>query len=159
MAELTSASRVTLGCFEVGKHLYAIDVVQVREVVRWQASTPLPGAPSLIDGVVDLRGAVIPVVDLGVVFRGVATRASGDARIVVVEVEGLVMGLIVDAALEVLQVDAVALEDPPALTTQAGYDAVRAVLRRTDQGPILVLSLDHILESVYRSALPGREVA
>jgi chemotaxis signal transduction protein len=59
----------------------------------------------------------------------------------------------VDAAIEVLLVDVSALEDPPALATQAGYDATRAVVRRPDAAPILVLSLDHVLESVYRSAL------
>jgi chemotaxis signal transduction protein len=63
------------------------------------------------------------------------------------------MGLAVDAAVEVMSVDAIALEDPPALATQAGYDAVRAVVRRPDEAPALVLSLEHILESVYRSAL------
>jgi chemotaxis signal transduction protein len=63
------------------------------------------------------------------------------------------MGLAVDAAVEVISVDAIALEDPPALATQAGYDAVRAVVRRKDDAPALVLSLEHILESVYRSAL------
>ena len=45
------------------------------------------------------------------------------------------------------------LEDPPALATQAGYDAVRAVVRRDGESPVMVLSLDHILESVYRSGL------
>jgi purine-binding chemotaxis protein CheW len=159
MPELSSGAPVTLGCFEVGSQLYAIDVVQVREVVRWQAPTPLPRAPALIDGVVDLRGAVIPVVDLGIVLRGVATRAGGDARIAIVEVDGLVMGLVVDAAVEVLEVEAAALDDPPALTAQAGYDALRAVVRRPGRDPIMVLSLDHILESIHRSAPPASEVA
>jgi CheW-like domain. len=79
---------------------------------------------------------------------------SATARIAIVESDGLVMGLAIDAAVEVMSIDAIALEDPPALATQAGYDAVRAVVRRKDDAPALVLSLEHILESVYRSALP-----
>jgi len=152
-------ARIMFGCFEVGGNLYAIDVGQIREVVRWQPPTPLPGAPALIDGVVDLRGAVIPVVDLGRVLRGVPVDGTDVARIAIVEVDGLVMGLVVDAAVEVLHVDARGLDDPPALAAQAGYDAVRAVLRRPARDLILVLSLDHILESIYRSAFSASEVA
>ena len=62
-------------------------------------------------------------------------------------------------AIEVIQVDAAAMEDPPALVIHAGYDAARAVVRRSDAEPIIVLSLESLLESVYRSALPAREDA
>jgi purine-binding chemotaxis protein CheW len=155
MPEIASSggSRVTLASFRIGDAVYALDVAHVREVVRWQAITPLPVAPRLIEGVIDLRGAVVPVVDLARALGAGSVAAGPTARIAIVEADGLVMGLAVDAALEVISVDAVALEDPPALATQAGYDAVRAVVRRADDVPALVLSLEHILESVYRSAL------
>jgi chemotaxis signal transduction protein len=65
--------------------------------------------------------------------------------------------LTVDAAVEVLQVGSASIEQPPALATQAGYDAARAVVRRPDSEPIVVLSLEYLLESVYRSALTTRE--
>jgi len=153
----TEGARVKLAVLRVGNAVYALDVAQMREVVRWQTITPLPVAPRLIEGVIDLRGAVVPVVDLARALQAGAVVASSTARIAIVESDGLVMGLAVDAALEVISVDAIALEDPPALATQAGYDAVRAVVRRKDDVPALVLSLEHILESVYRSALPGRD--
>jgi purine-binding chemotaxis protein CheW len=146
-------SRVTLGCFQVGEGVYALDVSHVREVVRWQSITPLPKAPELIEGVIDLRGVIVPVIDLGKALAGRPIGPTLDTRIAIAEVDGLLMGLIVDAAIEVLLVDVSDLEDPPALATQAGYDATRAVVRRPDAAPILVLSLDHVLESVYRSAL------
>jgi len=153
----TEGARVKLAVMRVGNAIYALDVAQMREVVRWQTITPLPVAPRLIEGVIDLRGAVVPVVDLARALQAGAVTASATARIAIVESDGLVLGLAVDAALEVISVDAIALEDPPALATQAGYDAVRAVVRRKDDVPALVLSLEHILESVYRSALPGRD--
>jgi hypothetical protein len=56
-------------------------------------------------------------------------------------------------------VDVTRLEDPPALATQTGYDAARAVVRRPDADPIMVLSLEHLLETVYRSALTSKEDA
>jgi purine-binding chemotaxis protein CheW len=150
---------VTLGCFEVDGRLYAIDIAQVREVIRWQPVTPLPKAPALIEGVIDLRGAMVPVVDLGRSLGGERVEIGPRARIAVTEVDGLVVGLIVHAAVEVLAVEASALEDPPLLATQAGYDAARAVVRRPDAEPILVLSLEHLIESVYRSALPAMEAS
>jgi purine-binding chemotaxis protein CheW len=156
-AETFGQNQVTLGCFEVGGRVYALDVTYLREVVRWQPVTPLPKAPLLIEGVIDLRGAVVPVVDLGRALGGEPAKTGSRSRIVIAEVEGLVLGLAVDAAIEVLPVNAAAMEDPPGLATQAGYDTTRAVVRRADSDPILVLSLDHLLESIYRSALSPKE--
>jgi purine-binding chemotaxis protein CheW len=152
-------NEVTLGCFEVGGRLIAIDVLNVREVVRWQSVTPLPKSPALIEGVIDLRGALVPVVDLRRALDGRKVEQSIRTRIVVVETDGLVVGLVVDAAVEVLQVGAASLEDPPFLAMQAGYDTARAVVRRPGLEPIVVLSLDHLLESVYRSVLSDHENA
>ena len=150
-------ARVTLGCFEVGGRTYAVDVAHVREVVRWQPVTPLPLAPKLIEGVIDLRGSVVPVIDLARAL-GVETREPGlHSRIAVAEIEGLAVGLVVERASEVIAVDVTSLEDPPQLATQAGYDMMRAMIRRPDSEPIPVLSLENLLERVYRSALEGEE--
>jgi len=145
--------RVELACFEVRGQLFGIDVQQIREIVRSQVVTPLPQAPGLIEGVIDLRGAIIPVVDLGRALGGEPIEHGRRARIAIVEVEGLVFGLRVDAAADVLAVAAADIDAPPPLVAQAGYDAVRAVVRREGEDPALVLSLEHLLESVYRSAL------
>jgi purine-binding chemotaxis protein CheW len=158
-AETFGQNQVTLGCFEVGGRVYALDVTCIREVVRWQSVTPLPKAPVLIEGVIDLRGAVVPVVDLGRALGGDPVKAGNRSRIAVASVEGLVLGLAVDAAVEVLPVDVTAMEDPPSLAMQAGYDAIRSVIRRPGADPILVLSLEYLLETVYRSALPSKEEA
>jgi purine-binding chemotaxis protein CheW len=121
--------------------------------------TRLPKAPRLIEGVIDLRGVVVPVVDLGRALDAEPVVVSTSARIAIVEVEGLTMGLAVDAAVEVLTVEVSALEEPPQLATHAGYDAARAVVRRPNAEPIMLLSLEHILECVYRSARANQENA
>jgi len=148
-------SPVLLGCFEVGGHTVAIDVAQLREVVRHRAATPLPGAPASIEGVIDLRGTLVPVVDLARILGGVAMRGGPQARIAVAEVDGIAIGLAVDAAVQILSVQGGALGDPPALAVQSGCAATRAVLRRPDAAPIAVLSLEHVIESLYREALAG----
>jgi purine-binding chemotaxis protein CheW len=155
----SSGNEVTLGCFEVGGRLVAIDVANVREVVRWQPVTPLPKSPALIDGVIDLRGTLVPVVDLGRALGERKVEPATGTRIVVAETDGLVVGLTVDAAVEVLQISATSMEDPPSLATHAGYDAARAVVRRPDAEPIVVLSLESLLEAVYRSVLTTHEDA
>lgn len=146
-------SSVLLGCFEVGGHTVAIDVSQLREVVRHRAATPLPGAPASIEGVIDLRGTLVPVVDLARILVGTALREGPQARIAVAEVDGIAIGLAVDAAIQILSVRGGALGDPPALAVQSGCAATRAVLHRPDEAPIAVLSLEHVIESLYREAL------
>lgn len=157
--DLTAAAQggIELACFGVGEHTFAIDVQQVREVARCPAITPLPKAPPLIEGVVDLRGRVIPVVDLGRALLGAPLEADALARVAVLEADGLVFGLRVGSAADVLSLPASALEEPPLLATQAGYDAIRAVVRREGASPVLVLSVEHLLESVYRSAKAKEE--
>jgi purine-binding chemotaxis protein CheW len=151
------ASEVLLGCFEVGGLTVAIDVSQLREVVRHQAATPLPGAPASIEGVIDLRGTLVPVVDLGRLLGGAALRAGPRSRIAVAEVDGIAIGLAVDAAIQILAVQGAALGDPPLLAVQSGCGATRAVVRRPDAAPIAVLSLEYLIESLYREALAGVE--
>jgi len=150
-------SRIELACFEVHGQLFGIDVQQIREIVRSQTVTPLPRAPGLIEGVMDLRGAIIPVIDAG---RALGDRPSSEgprARIAVLELDGLVFGLRVDAAADVVAVAAGDIGEPPPLVSHAGYEVVRAVVRRAEGLPTLVLSLEHLLERVYRSALGGEQ--
>lgn len=158
-AIVSARGEVSLGCFEVGGRSVAIDVANIREVVRWQPVTPLPKSPELIEGIIDLRGALIPVVDLGRALDGRKVEQSSHTRIVVAEADGLVVGLTVDAAVEVLQVGASAMENPPSLATEAGYAAARAVVRRPNASPIVVLSLENLIESLHRASLREHEDA
>jgi purine-binding chemotaxis protein CheW len=149
---------VDFACFEARGRVYGIEVLQIREIVRSQEVTPLPRAPELIEGVIDLRGVVIPVIDLGRVLCGQRAEEGSETRIAILEVDGMVLSLRVDAAVDVISVEASDVDEPPALATHAGYDTVRAVVRRADAPPVLILSLEHLLESVYRSPLPSAGV-
>jgi purine-binding chemotaxis protein CheW len=149
---VATETTVDLACFETRGRVYGIDVLQIREIVRCQEVTPLPRAPQLIEGVIDLRGAVIPVIDLGHALCRERVEPGPESRIAILEVDGMVLGLRVDAAVDVISVEARDVDDPPALATHAGYDTVHAVVRRADAPPVLVLSLEHLLESIYHSA-------
>jgi purine-binding chemotaxis protein CheW len=150
-------NEITLACFEARGRDYALDVTLVREIVRSQEITPLPNAPELIEGVVELRGGIIPILDLSRVLGGEAAPVTNRSRIVVLDCDGLLMGFCVEAATDVMSLDPALLEDVPELAAQAGYDTVRAVVRRAEGAPVMVLSVENIIETVYRSALakPG----
>lgn len=149
----SESAQVELACLEVRGQIYGIDVQQVREIVRAQTLTPLPRAPELVEGVIDLRGVIVPVVDLGRALGGAPIADAATSRIAIVEIDGLVFGLRADAAAEVLAVPGSSVQSPPALVAQSGYDAIRAVVRRPDLPPVLVLALESVLETVYRSKL------
>jgi purine-binding chemotaxis protein CheW len=153
----TSAGSIELACFAIGDVTLAVDVSHVREVARCPALTPLPKAPHLIEGVIDLRGRVIPVVDLGRALLDLPVSDDPLARVAVLECDGLVFGLRVGAAADVVTLDASALDEAPQLATHAGYDAVRAVVRRDGAPPALVISVEHLLERIYRSARGSEE--
>lgn len=148
-----AASEVSLACFEACGRNYALDVALVREIVRSQEVTPLPSAPELIEGVVELRGGLVPVLDLSRVLGGPASTVTTQSRIVVLNCDEMLLGLCVDAATDVLSIDPALLEDVPNLATQAGCDVVRAVVRRPNAAPVMVLAVETILGNVYRSAL------
>jgi purine-binding chemotaxis protein CheW len=145
--------RVELACFAVRGQQYGIDVQHIREIVRAQTVTPLPRAPGLIEGVIDLRGAIVPVIDAGRALGDQPSVEGPRSRIAILELDGLVFGLRVDAAEDVVAVAAADVGEPPPLVAHAGYDAVRAVVRRAEGLPTLVLSLENLLERVYHSAL------
>jgi purine-binding chemotaxis protein CheW len=148
-------STVKLACFMIGDATYALEVECVREIVRMAKITPLPNAPELIEGVIDLRGNLIPVLDLARVLGRGEGQSDSRARVAVLDFSGLVFGLWVDSASQVLTLDASRLEDVPELASHAGYDAVSSIVRREGESPVMVLSLDSVIESIYRSA-PSR---
>jgi purine-binding chemotaxis protein CheW len=150
-------ARVELACLELRGRVVAIELAYVREIVRAEALVPLPHAPRLIEGVMELRGGgVVPVVDLGRALDGEPLAPARGQRVALVEVEGLRFGLRVEAAVDVLAVDASQVEPTPALATQAGYTAVRGIVRREGKPPALILCLEHLLASLER---PGVEEA
>ncbi len=155
--ETIARDEIQLASFELGGRTLGIDVRQIREIVRDQPTTPLPRAPGLVEGVVDLRGRIVPVVDLGRALEGKPVERSPASRLVVVETEGLTLGLRVSGAADVLTLPSASVEAPPDLVTRAGRQAVRAVVRREGEPPLLVLSLEDLVESVHRSA--GEEAA
>ena len=137
----------------LGAEEYGIDILRVQEIRSYETPTHIANSPAYRKGVVNLRGVIVPVVDLGRALGGAPIADAATSRIAIVEIDGLVFGLRADAAAEVLAVPGSSVQSPPALVAQSGYDAIRAVVRRPDLPPVLVLALESVLETVYRSKL------
>lgn len=95
---------------------YGLEILKVQEIIRMQNMTRVPNAPSFIEGVINLRGRVIPVVGLRKRFGLEAREKDKDTRIIVIEVKGEVMGFEVDSVSEVLRIPAETVEPPPRLS-------------------------------------------
>lgn len=107
--------------FRVGKEEFAVTIAAVKEVQPWTQPTPVPEAPPMVEGVMNLRGDIIPVIDLGRLFRTARLKSSEESKTIVMELDGQQAGFIVDDVTEVQTVGAAQVSPPsPVLRGQSG---------------------------------------
>jgi purine-binding chemotaxis protein CheW len=123
-----AASMVELISFEIGGQEYCIDVRSVREIRGWTATTPMPQTPDYILGVINLRGAVMPVLDLRCRLGLGKTEPSSRHVIVVIQDGTKMAGVLVDGVQETFQVAASLLQAPPAMDSSATDQFVDAII-------------------------------
>ncbi len=129
---------------ELAGEAYGVEIGRVEEIIRMQSVTRIPNGPDFIEGVTNLRGRVIPVLDLRKRFGLPASEPTRRSRIVVGELGEHTVGLVVDAVSEVLLVGADAVEQPSTLVTSADSAFLRGVAK-LDERLILLLDLSRIL--------------
>ena len=113
--------------FRVGDADYVVPAEQVLHLESYEAATHVPGAPPYVAGIVQVRGRIVPVVDMRTRFGLAPIEHSIDRRVVVVQIGTRVAGLLVDRAREVLQIDAAAFERPPEMIEQQSAGFMKAV--------------------------------
>ncbi len=111
----TSASVLQLVSFKVGNEEFGLDILKVQEIIRLRDLTRVPNLPDFVDGVINLRGQVIPVIGLRRRLGMDAAEADKRTRIVVAEVNRNILGFVVDEVSEVLRISADTVEPPPRL--------------------------------------------
>jgi purine-binding chemotaxis protein CheW len=127
--------------FTLGPDAYGVPIAMVQEIIRHTPARRIPGSPSHVLGVINLRGRIIPVVDLRARL-GMATDPPADAKIVVLEMSEFSAGVLVDQVREVLTVGADRCEPPPGDAGHAGYiDAVA----RLEGRPVVILDMPCLL--------------
>ncbi|MBK6800640.1 chemotaxis protein CheW [Novosphingobium sp.] len=125
--------------FEVQGQVFAIDIMAIREIRAWTPVTRLPQVPAHVAGVVNLRGTVLPVIDLAARLGWTPTQASARHAIIVTQLGGKACGLIVESVSDIVTIPAGALQPPPA---GAGDAVVRFLEGLAAIGETMVMVLD-----------------
>jgi purine-binding chemotaxis protein CheW len=123
--------------FHLGDEEFGIDIQKVQEINRMIEITKIPNAPSFVEGVVNLRGKIIPVVSLRSRLGFDQAERGKSTRIMVVEVEGTILSFIVDSVSEVLRIDDAKIEPPPSITGGSDSVYIEGVINLADR--ILIL--------------------
>jgi purine-binding chemotaxis protein CheW len=124
--------------FDLAGEVYGVSIETVREIIRMQAVTYVPDAPDFVEGVINLRGRVIPVVDVRKRFGLTVTEATAESRVVVVDIGGEDIGVIVDAVTEVLRIGEDSVEPTSSLVTTADSYYIEGIAKVDDRLMILL---------------------
>jgi purine-binding chemotaxis protein CheW len=140
--------------FSLAEELYGVDIAAVEGIIKMQAITAVPHAPPFVEGVTNLRGKVLPVIDLRKRFGLNASQTTRDSRIVTVEVAGLKVGMVVDGVSEVLRVPEDAIVPPSPLVTTVDSAFITGIAKVADR-LIILLDLGKVMSVEEQALLQG----
>ncbi|ACY47677.1 chemotaxis protein CheW [Rhodothermus marinus] len=160
MQQQTSRSQILqLVSFLIENEEFGVDILNVQEIIRPVDITRVPNAPAFVEGVINLRGRIVPVVDLRKRFNLPRRERDKNSRIIVVELGDKIVGFMVDAVREVLRVDAGVIEPPPELAIGIDAHYITGVAKLDDR-LLILLDLERILTDEEKHRLqPLQETA
>ena len=123
--------------FKLEEETYGINVMQVQEVVRYTEIAPVPGAPSYVLGIINLRGNVVTVIDTRARFGLMGAEVTDNSRIVIIEAEKQVIGILVDSVAEVVYLRSSEIDSAPNIGTEESAKFIQGVSNR--DGELLIL--------------------
>lgn len=130
--------------FVIQNEEFGVDILKVQEIIRPMDITRVPNAPAFVEGVINLRGRIVPIVDLRARFGLPPREQDKDTRIVVVELHEQVTGFMMDAVKEVIRVDKAVIEPPPELAIGVDTDYLKGVAKLDDR-LLILLDLEEVL--------------
>lgn len=131
--------------FKLAGEEYGVDILQVKTIERILPITRVPKAPKFVEGVINLRGEVVPVIDLRKRFDLPEKQVTDNTRIIIVSVDEITVGMIVDSASEVIQIPADNIEPAPAMIGDIDSDYINGV-GKVNERLLILLNLDRILK-------------
>ncbi len=147
--------------FKLGDEIFATDVAKVREVLDFTTITKIPRTPEFMSGVINLRGNVVPVVDLRLCFEMSKTEKTVNTCIVVVEMlvdgESSVIGALADSVEEVIDLEPEQIQPPPRIGVKIRTDFIKGMGKRDSQ-LIMILDIDRVFSADELSAVRGAEL-
>ncbi|KUO52798.1 MAG: chemotaxis protein CheW [Desulfitibacter sp. BRH_c19] len=144
--------------FNLSGETYGVDISTVREIIRMQIITEVPRTPDFVEGVINLRGKVIPVIDLHKRFDLRLVEETSQSRIMVVEVENITVGMIVDSVSEVLRIPKDNIDPPPPVISGVDSAYLRGV-GKLENRLIILLDLNQVLHEKEKETLENVAVA
>ena len=138
--------------FDLAHEHYGVDISAVEGIIKMQAITAVPRAPAFVEGVTNLRGKVLPVIDLRRRFGLPGEEATKDTRIVVVEMNGATVGIGVDGVSEVLRVSPEAIEPPSPIVTTVDSAFIKGIAKIA-QRLVILLDLSKVLSAGEQASL------
>lgn len=139
------SDEMQLVSFNIGSEEFGVDILKVQEINRMVEITKVPQAPHYVEGVINLRGKVIPIVDLRKRFNLDLKDHDKNTRIVVVDIGGNIMGMIVDAVSEVLRLPANTIEPAPEIVTGVNAEYIKGVAKLEDR-LLIFLELSKVID-------------
>jgi purine-binding chemotaxis protein CheW len=153
MQTTSHAEMLQLVTFKLSGQKYAVDILKVQEINNMKEITSIPNSPRFLEGAINLRGKVIPVINLRKKF-GFEDQANDLAKIVIMDVRGVIMGLIVDAVSDVLRIPRDVVEPPPPVHTNVSTEFISGIAK-LDEGLVILLDMDRLLDAEEHSAVFG----
>lgn len=144
-------SSLQIVCFKIGNEEYGIDILQVQEILKVPKITKLPKSSTHIMGVIDLRGKVIPIIDLGKKF-GIIADLSNSSRTIVVDISGKKVGLAIDSVSHVVKVDLNEIEPPPPVVKGISGKYIIGIAK-LKTGFVVILDINQIFSAEDLTAL------
>ena len=142
--------------FKLGSEEYGVDIAQVQEINRMVAITHVPRAPQFMEGVINLRGQLIPIIDLRTRFGMPRAEHTKNTRIVVTEIGAKRVGMVVDSVSEVLRLPVEQIEAAPDMITGVGTEYIRGVGKIEDR-LIILLDLARIISTAEKRELESAD--
>ncbi len=130
--------------FMIGKEEYGLEILTVKEVIRIREITRIPKAPVFVKGIINLRGDVIPIIDLREKFGLEIQEYTTMTRVIIVEVDGKSIGMVVDSVSQVIRIEKDQVEPPPPLIGGISAEYLRGV-GKIGEKLIIMLNIDKIL--------------
>ena len=131
--------------FNLGEEVYGVDINCIREINRITSITIVPNVPDYVEGVINLRGNVIPIINLRVKTKMPKKEFDSNTRVIIIEGDNLVVGFIVDAVKEVLRIPESIITPPPPIAVSQAAEYIKSVAR-TEGGLIILLDTDKLLD-------------
>ncbi|TCW61984.1 chemotaxis protein CheW [Treponema sp. J25] len=130
--------------FQLGEEVYGIDIMDVKEIVRVQDIRPIPNAPSYVEGIINLRGEIIPIINLHKRFHIKKPAIDEEEELlsgfIIIDIDGMKLGVVIDKVLRVITIEDEQIQEPPQMLSGIGAEYIQGVVS-TEERYLIILDI------------------